>query len=100
MINLVEGLVAGLAGAEQMLKAFDALHFLDVDAGVEAFAFGGEDDDPYIFIFLEFTKGVPDLPRVSDGDRVHRRVVHHHFGDVIFDRAANAHQRVSLPSYG
>ena len=91
LVDLVESRVAGLSRAQEMVPAFDALHFLDVDSRVESLAFGGEDDDANVFICVQRFKGVVDLPGISHGDRVHGWVMHDHLGDVILDRAADGH---------
>ena len=52
---------------------------------------GGQDHGAKFLVFAQFLEDVVDLPGVAHGDRIHRRVVHHDFGDVVGNRAGNGH---------
>src|SRR4051794_31710677 len=91
VIDRGEGGVAATVGADQRSEAFGLLHLLDVDAGVEALPFGGEDHNPYVRIGTGGGQGVGELEPAGDRQRVDRRHVHDDLGDMLGDGRADAH---------
>jgi len=53
---------------------------------VETSPFGGEYQHPDIGVGAEASNDVSQIEPARDGERVHRRVVHHYLGDSLRNR--------------
>ena len=102
-LALVDGGERGVTtavGTDQRAEAGGALHLLDVDAGVEAAAFGGQHDDVDTLVAAGADQGIGELEPAGDRQGIHRRVVDDDLGNrtVPVDLDTHWQDRPSRPS--
>jgi hypothetical protein len=83
LIHRRESVIAALVGPDEGVKALGVLHFLDVDAGVEATALGTEDDGPNTAIGAKTADLIAELEPLSHSEGVNRRTVLHDLGNAV-----------------
>src|SRR5882672_7381572 len=82
--------------AHQGLVAVRALHLLDVDAGVEPLALGGEDHRANLGILAEGAYDARQLVPPRDVERVDGWVAHDDLGDAVSNGMRNGHPKRPL----
>jgi hypothetical protein len=93
VVDRGEGGEAPPAGTEQGIVPRSLLHLLDVNAGAEAAALGGDDHGPYRGVVPCRRDGVRQVEPALHRQRVDRREVDDHLGDAAAGAQLDPHRR-------